>query len=90
MTDEALAIRLAKVEGDLAALQVRQLPCQEWNCCEWALFAENTRIVHVKSALRRVVFGMRTEEGHGGKLASLARLWHELEGQVRHRGAIPA
>lgn len=34
------------------------LPCAEWNCVEWELFdPEITRVVHVKSKLRRELFG---------------------------------
>jgi hypothetical protein len=46
--------------GKARDLQVRQLPCAEWNCedATWAAFDPGvTRILHVKSTLRRAVLG---------------------------------
>lgn len=68
-------------EGGFDGLKVISLPCQEWNCCEWLGFDPNiTRIVHVKSRLRRAVFGS-APPGHPtqGNLGPLVVLWHDLE-----------
>jgi hypothetical protein len=43
----------------LHGLDVRQLPCAEWNCEDsswWSTGPEKARIVHVKSALRKAIF----------------------------------
>lgn len=68
-------------------LDLRALPCAEWNCedsCWGGFDPARTRIVHVKSGLRRLVF-----QGDVGPpqhpwwtnedLAPLARRWHALE-----------
>lgn len=67
--------------------ELLQIHCREWNCCEWELFdPQVTRIVHVKSLLRRVVFGMvsaavgpRTKKLHG-----LVKMWRGLEIEARN------
>ena len=71
-------------EGGLADLEVLPLECQEWNCCEWDLYTPETRIVHVKSRLRRAVF---SSPGHDPVLAPLAAYWHQLEAQLGGREA---
>jgi hypothetical protein len=62
--------------GGFDGLSVLELPCAEWNCCEWLQFSDQTRVVHVKSRLRRAVF-------LGGdipmNLVPIADLWHRLE-----------
>lgn len=65
--------------GDAEDLNLVELPCQEWNCedSSWPLFNEHTRIVHVKSALRRAVFGAGAPEQPG--VERLAGLWTEAE-----------
>lgn len=64
--------------GDADDLNLVELPCQEWNCedSSWSMFDEHTRIVHVKSALRRAAFGTETPEKPGVEL--LAALWTQL------------
>lgn len=74
--------------GQLSDLSVAQLPCQEWNCCEWLNFRENTRVVHVKSRLRRAVFGMVPKEVLPPHLFGLVTLWHQLEAEVADRSGV--
>ena len=63
--------------------EVRELPCVEWNCCEWALYdPEVTRIVHVKSGLRRVTF-QRPGAASNPRLQELAKLWRRIEQQSK-------
>lgn len=71
----------------VAGLTVLGLPCLEWNCEDsaWARFDPAvTRIVHVKSALRRCVFAMSGQvvarEQH---LQPLVDLWRSLEREAR-------
>lgn len=67
--------------------RVLQIPCRQWNCEDstWASYhPEHTRIVHIKSALRRAAF-------HGGvigykHLCPLVRLWRDLEAQATAAG----
>jgi len=61
------------------AIKILRLPCTEWNCedTSWDRFDPTvTRIVHVKSALRRAVFRMGATPA---RLRPLARLWTQLE-----------
>jgi hypothetical protein len=59
---------------------VRELPCSEWNCCEWGLYdAAVTRIVHVKSGLRGVTFDRPGAPTANTRLQELARLWRRTE-----------
>lgn len=62
-------------EGGFAGLHLHQLRCQEWNLCEWADYSPTTRVIHVKSRLRRAVFG----SGVHAELAPLVTVWHEIE-----------
>lgn len=58
---------------------VAALPCVEWNCEDstWAAFDPDvTRIVHVKSLLRRAIFHGAV---HRQTLRSLVHLWRESE-----------
>lgn len=68
-----------------ADVQLLELPCAEWNCEDhsWPSFNPAlTRILHVKSALRRAVFGMSGEQA----LRDLRRLWRDLEREAVHEG----
>lgn len=61
-------------------LSVVKLSCHEWNCCEWGAFrASRCRVLHIKSRLRRAVFGVNPAPP---SLTRLVRLWHELEQQA--------
>lgn len=73
-----------------ADVDLVQLPCAEWNCedASWMSFDPAvTRIVHIKSTLRRAIFKMaRTPTW----CAPLTKLWHGLEraaGQQENRSA---
>lgn len=60
-------------------LSIRPVPCLEWNCedSSWADFdPQVTRLVHVKSALRRAVF---TDVTPAAGLEPLVTLWRALE-----------
>lgn len=54
---DQLALHFTVSEGGAELLE---LPCQEWNATqsEWAAVDSLTRVVHVKSALRRAALGM--------------------------------
>lgn len=61
-------------------LDIVKVPCLEWNCEDsaWRDFSAATRILHVKSALRRAIFQMTvTDEA----VRPLVKLWQELERQ---------
>lgn len=66
----------------IAECRLLELPCLEWNCedTSWDRFDPRvTRIVHVKSALRRSIFF--TQPAHP-KVRILRRLWCVLERQA--------
>jgi len=55
------------------------IPCRDWNCAQgdWAKYTpESTRIVHVKSGLRKAIFGRGPIEPH---LTPLIDIWRSLE-----------
>lgn len=62
-----------------------KLDCPEWNCCEWGLFDEDvTRVIHVKSHLRGVVFGAEEAVGrYAFNLRLMAEEWHAAEAAAR-------
>jgi hypothetical protein len=72
----------AMLEGGVVSrlgLRVVKLPCLEWNCedSSWAGFdPARTRIVHLKSGLRRAVFALGPMNA---RLARLAHIWKALE-----------
>jgi hypothetical protein len=60
-------------------LTFAQLPCPEWNCedSSWQYFDPAvTRIVHLKSALRRTVFKIGAP---AARLRPIAKIWRQLE-----------
>jgi hypothetical protein len=62
------------------ALTIARLTCHEWNAenTAWAKFDPNlTRIVHLKSGLRRALFGMPARP----EFKRLVALWHVLEAE---------
>lgn len=70
-------------QGALAALDVLELPCAEWNCEEsgWPSFdRDRTRIVHVKGELRRQVFGPAPTRNQ--MLAPIVTVWNALEAEA--------
>jgi hypothetical protein len=71
-------------------VQLERLPCVEWNCEDsaWKDFdASLTRILHVKSELRRTAFGVRHSGGGSQKLQSLAQLWLSIEREANRAAA---
>jgi hypothetical protein len=72
----------AMLEGgivDRLDLRVLKLPCVEWNLedSSWASFDPAlTRIVHLKSSLRRAVFNLGPASM---RLQRLVRIWRQLE-----------
>lgn len=69
--------------GAFDGIQVAELSCQEWNCCEWGGFKDNTRVLHIKSRLRRAVFQCAPPtHPQYGDLRPLVDLWYRLEGDV--------
>ena len=71
------------LESDAARkVRIIGLPCQEWNCedSSWANFdPERTRIVHVKSALRRAIFSGCVLSARKPGVAAMADLWRQHE-----------
>jgi len=66
------------------SLRLLQLPCLEWNCedTSWSDFdAAVTRIVHVKTSLRRMVFCVEPTWHH----RELVRIWRNLEAEALAR-----
>lgn len=60
-------------------LRLHELPCVEWNCEDttWSIFDPAvTRVLHIKSALRRTVFGLSPATQ---ALQPLARCWLQVE-----------
>lgn len=78
----------AVLESGVAArlgLDVAALPCAIWNAEDtaWETVGPETRIVHVKSALRMMVFGMLSQ----ARLRPLARMWKDLDAEAQAAGA---
>lgn len=63
-------------------LHVDRIPCRTWNCEDsaWALAGPETRIVHVKSALRMAVF---RQLAPAKAWRGLADEWHRLDAEAR-------
>ncbi len=86
--------------GESLGCRLLQLPCAEWNCCQWALFdPARSRIVHVKSRLRNTLFGLRSYAqrrfGASGqledqKIRQLIGVWHGLEREALAAAGLPA
>ena len=79
----------AVLEGHAPSLTMRTLPCAEWNCEDsaWRNFdPARTRIVHVKSGLRRAIFCGAPAPP---PLRPLITLWRRLE-QASLAAAAPA
>lgn len=87
------SVEQAALEQALAAspdLRVLALPCVEWNCedSSWAHFdPERTRIVHVKGALRKGIFGERVSPTRQRQIASLVTQWRAIDA-VLHPEAV--
>lgn len=67
-------------QAEFSSVRILALPCREWNCEDtaWKQFDPKvTRLVHIKSALRRAVFGLST--AHPPELAPLIQRWHDFE-----------
>lgn len=65
-----------------------EIPCLEWNCEQsaWRLFdAELTKIVHVKSGLRKAVMGRATAEP---QFKGLMDLWLDMDAEAREAVAV--
>jgi hypothetical protein len=78
----ALGAMLTRGIVEELGLAVAKIPCAEWNCEDstWTAFdPERTRIVHVKSALRRGVFGIGPATP---RLRRLVRIWRLLEREM--------
>lgn len=68
--------------GGLDRLAVKKLPCAEWNCEEstWETFNPAlARVLHVKGALRRAIFGR--PQGRP-ELVPLMKIWRDLDREV--------
>ena len=61
-----------------------KLSCREWNCVKWTTFDRaTTRVLHVKSKLRRLTFGVETVARPAPYVKYLIDLWHSLEREAR-------
>jgi len=80
----ALGCVLDHQPADHPDVRLLRLPCAEWNCEDysWSAFEPQvTRILHVKSDLRRAVFS-GPKQASRGPYATLAKLWLDLEQQA--------
>ncbi len=78
MNQAAFGALLPELETTFG-LQVLEIPCAEWNCeqSSWPKFDPKfTRIVHVKSGLRKAIFGRGPIEP---PLVPLIEVWKGLE-----------
>ena len=67
----------------MKGMSVLKIPCHEWNCERhtWHLFnAETTRVLHIKSALRRGVFGRISRESED--IQALAAVWKAIDAEA--------
>ena len=65
------------LEGKAHGLDLVKLPCEEWNACAPALYHRNvSRIIHIKSSVRRALFGQECERP---AQKPLIRTWRILE-----------
>jgi len=73
----ALGYMLSK--GDRAGVSLLTLPCAEWNCedSSWARFSSETRVVHIKSGLRRAIFFGLLSPGAG--IPEIVKVWRGFE-----------
>lgn len=63
-----------------------ELPCHEWNCEDsaWASFDPAvTRILHIKSALRKAILPQSLRQPATPHLVALARRWRALESEAK-------
>lgn len=75
---------------DDGACQIAELPCREWNCEDWSWASfdpELTRIVHVKSHLRKAVMGLLGNQPMRPEVKPLVKLWHQLEAEAAKEAA---
>lgn len=67
-------------------VQLLALPCREWNCedSEWARFDPAlTRIVHIKGALRKAIFGGGSfSVARGRQILPLVRDWKAIAAEA--------
>ncbi len=84
MNQASFGYVLEKVDHDAKLIK---LPCQEWNCVQWTGFDQGTRVLHVKSGLRRATFGLlKKEERPRPHAQRLIALWHKLEKEALAHG----
>jgi hypothetical protein len=74
------------LEENNPGAKVRDFPCAIWNACneDWAKITDATRVIHVKSNLRKAVLG---EAGPymPSKLHAAVRIFKRYEAQARKR-----
>ncbi len=66
----------------LLNIRVAHVPCTSYNCCqeEWRFVDDSTRVIHVKSSLRKSVQRGSTQARR--KLQKALSLWYEAENQM--------
>lgn len=87
VNQSSLGSVLASRRADLAVIE---LPCREWNCEDsaWATFDPAvTRVVHVKSALRRAAIDKWPADA---EIQPLATLWRRAEKDATRAEAVGA
>jgi len=75
----SLGYMLERVQHGCHVLKV---PCSVWNCVNWTHYTERTRIVHIKSALRRAVFNLKPAASTPPTKA-IMRLWYDYEAEAK-------
>lgn len=82
MNQSSLGSMLESATPGALGLHIERLPCQVWNCedSSWAVAGPETRIVHVKSALRMAVFQILAA---APAWRGLAQQWLRLDAEAR-------
>jgi len=67
---------------DDVKIKIIELPCHVWNCCNsaWDNFSENTKVLHIKEGLRKIVFRQkyRPEYPKLNEIAGIVRPYYDL------------
>ena len=61
---------------------IDKVPCHIWNCCQqdWDLYTDETKIIHVKSGLRKLIFEKSVRKK--STIIKLAKIWLEYENEM--------
>ena len=66
------------------AARVKKFPCDEWNSCkpEWHLINDTTKIIHIKSDVRRAVFHEQRDPVLDMKYSQALNRWRSLASEI--------